>query len=59
MALVADDEVDVEGLQQVGGSDEHLVAHDQHRVSRVLGVLADLVGLDRGEAKTDVHHWSM
>ena len=54
MALVADDEVDVEGLQQVGGSDEHLVAHDQHRVSRVLGVLADLVGLDRGEAKVDV-----
>ena len=48
VSLVADDEVEVERLQQVGGSDEHLVTHDEDRVPRVLGVVAHLVGL--------VHH---
>jgi hypothetical protein len=42
VTLVADDEVDGQVVHELGGPDEHLVAHDEHRLPRVLRVLSDL-----------------
>ena len=50
MSLVTDDEVERDGLQHVGRPDEHLVAHYQDRVTRVLGVVANLVVLERDKS---------
>ena len=45
VTLVTNEKVDVEVLHEIGGADEHLVAHDQDRVSGVLDVLPDLGAL--------------
>ena len=45
VALVANEQVDVQVLHEVGRPDEHLVAHDQDGVPRVLHVLPNLGAL--------------
>ena len=47
MPLITDKEVDVQVLHDVGGPDEHLVAHDQDRMSRIFHVFGNLGTLEK------------